>query len=88
LCFVRTLLRLNASPEQKKKCKALAKEMKSVNDQLDKHIIEENLTAQQMKDLLVLAVGQHRSANELLGKGDARSSKAKSEAGSKKTGKK
>ncbi len=85
MCFVRTLLRLNASPEQKKKCRAIAKEMKSVSDQLDK---QENLTAQQLKDLLVLAVGQHRSANELLGKGDARSSKAKSEAGSKKAGKK
>ena len=62
--------------------------MKGVNDQLDKHIIEENLTAQQLKDILVLAVGQHRSAKELLGKSDARSSKAKSEAGSKGKGKK
>ena len=62
--------------------------MKGVNDQLDKHIIEENLTPLQLKDILILAVGKHRSANELLGKADAKSGKAKSEAESKKKGKK
>ncbi|CAE8632547.1 unnamed protein product, partial [Polarella glacialis] len=82
---------LNKNPssrKEKKNCRKLAKEMKGVNDQLDKHIIEENLTAQQLKEILVLAVEQHRSAKELLGKSDARSSKAKSEAGSKGKGKK
>jgi hypothetical protein len=88
IVFFQTLLRLNANNDEKKKCRALAKEMKGVNDQLDKHIIEENLTSKQLKDILILAVGKHRSANELLGKADGKSGKAKSEAESKKKGKK
>ena len=73
-----TCLRLKCKPAEKNSFKNIVKEIKAVIEKLDKHIISENLTFNDIKNLLIKAVGLHRTAKDMQGKSDAKSEAGKS----------